>query len=192
MLCHKKPAERNIGIDRDQRVIDIWRAQSYPATEFIKADALEYLRKFKFTGEELIYCDPPYMAHVRRRNKVYRFDYTYEDHEHLLDVLLTVPCMVMISGYNNDLYNARLIGWEKATFNAKTHTDVRREYVWMNFKPGATRHDARYLGADFRERQTIKRRQQRLFSRIEKMDPIERHQLAEWIAQRYPLDEQLS
>ena len=93
--------------------------------------------------------------------------------------------MVMLSGYDNELYNDTLAGWRKEKFFTKTHTDVRQECVWINFEPPHQLHDATHLGASFRERQTIKRRQQRLRERIRQMDSLERNDFIRWLYETY-------
>jgi len=51
-------------------------------------------------------------------------------------------------------------------------------------------HDTRYLGETFRDRQTIQRRQTRLRTRIESLDPIERHEVLQWMQELYGNDEE--
>lgn len=185
VLRNKSPANHSIGIDKDPQVISKWH-RSYPQLcELIEADAADYLYRYKYDGNELIYTDPPYLSSTRRRARVYACDYTLSEHEHLLSVLRTLPCMIMISGYDNELYNDTLAGWRKETFFAKTHTDVRQESVWLNFQPPRQLHDTAHLGANFRERQTIKRRQQRLRERIQRMAPLERSEFIQWLSVTY-------
>lgn len=62
---------------------------------------------------------------------------------------------------------------------------MRDETVWMNFEPPVRLHDSRYMGETFRDRQTIQRRQARLRSRIQSLDPVERHDLLEWMQEHY-------
>ena len=75
-----------------------------------------------------------------------------------------LPSMVIVSGYANSMYDQALKGWGTRTFCAKTHTGVKVETLWFNFEPPKVLHDARYLGEDFGQRQTNKRRIQRLQS----------------------------
>jgi len=184
-MRNKSPAKQSIGIDQDIKVISTWIQQYPDICQLIHADAADYLGQYKFDGNELIYADPPYVCSTRRRARVYTFEYTDADHERLLKILMSSPCMVLISGYDNELYNDMLSGWRKETFNAKTWTGIRQEFVWLNFKPPHQLHDAAYLGANFRERQTIKRRQQRLRQRIQDMNSIERNELIEWLMATY-------
>ena len=184
-LRHKAPAERNIGIDACPNVISRWNKLYPNLCETVQADAADYISEFRFSGNELIYADPPYLAFTRRRPKIYAHEYRTSDHERLIQVLRNTPCLVMISGYENDLYNDGLSGWRKERFWAKTHVNVREECVWLNFDPPKQLHDSSHLGANFRERQTIRRRQNRLRERIQGMPPLEREQLLSWINETY-------
>ncbi|MBJ2260006.1 DNA adenine methylase [Pseudomonas psychrophila] len=185
VMRHKKAAQRSIGLDLDATVIERWRTEQAGTCELHHVDATAFLKTFAFTGDELVYVDPPYMPETRRRAKVYRCDYTEDDHAHLLNCLVTLPCNVMISGYGSELYNRLLAGWRKVSFPAKTHADVREEVVWMNYEPTSRLHDSRYLGETFRDRQTIQRRQARLRSRIDSMNELERHELLQWMQENY-------
>ncbi|MFB1632768.1 MULTISPECIES: DNA adenine methylase [Pseudomonas] len=184
-MRNKKAAQRNIGLDLDDKVIALWHAQHPGICELHQVDAIAFLEGYAFEGHELVYVDPPYVPETRRRAKVYRCDYSEDDHLRLLRCLAALPCKVMLSGYDCDLYNRELVGWRKVTFPAKTHVEVREETVWMNFDPPDRLHDSRYMGQTFRDRQTIQRRQTRLRSRIESLDPIERHELLQWMQEHY-------
>ncbi|RDU98285.1 DNA adenine methylase [Trinickia dinghuensis] len=177
VMRHKRPADRSIGIDIDARVINDWRKQAVPHCDLVHSDAVRFLADYDYCGDELIYSDPPYVASTRRRTRVYRHEYSTEDHVRLLQTLGQVPCKVLLSGYDSELYARLLPAWRKVSFSAKTHTGMREECVWMNFEPPAYLHDATYLGRTFRERETIKRRHSRLMARFEQMDPIERNDL---------------
>lgn len=185
VMRNKKAALRNIGLDLDPKVIKLWKTEFPDLCELYQVDAIEFLEGYSFEGHELVYVDPPYLSETRRRKKVYRCDYTEKDHIRLLKCLIALPCKVMLSGYDNDLYNRVLVGWHKVNFPAKTHVEVRTETIWMNFEPIGRLHDSRYLGGTFRERQTIQRRQERLRARINNLNPIERHELLEWMQEHY-------
>ncbi|WP_294330148.1 DNA adenine methylase [Pseudomonas sp.] len=192
VMRNKKAAQRNIGLDLDDKVIALWHAQHPGICELHQVDAIAFLEGYAFEGHELVYADPPYVPETRRRAKVYRCDYSEDDHLRLLRCLAALPCKVMLSGYDCDLYNRELVGWRKVTFPAKTHVEVREETVWMNFDPPDCLHDGRYMGQTFRDRQTIQRRQTRLRSRIESLDPIERHELLQWMQEHYGSAEEVA
>ncbi|MDC6379886.1 DNA adenine methylase [Pseudomonas graminis] len=189
VLRHKKPADRNIGVDIDPAVHVAWADHQVKSLELFQDDASSYLRSFSYDGSELIYADPPYVTQTRRRARIYRYEYDEGQHEELLRTLRSVPCKIMISGYDSALYNEKLQGWRKVTFMAKTHTGVREECVWMNYAAPVELHDSRFLGDTFRERQTIARRQSRFRDRIATMDPVERNNLMHWITQTYGSDQ---
>ncbi len=185
VMRHKKTAQRNIGLDLDARVIELWRSELAGICELHEIDAVTFLEGYSFNGEELVYADPPYVPETRRRTKVYRCDYSENDHIRLLRCLVALPCKVMLSGYDCDLYNCELVKWRKVSFRAKTHVEMREETVWMNFAPPNRLHDSRYMGETFRDRQTIQRRLARLRTRIDSLDPIERHELLQWAQKHY-------
>ena len=187
VLRNKQAAQRNIGIEADLRVIQSWKAEaSALGVEIIHGKAEDFLRQFEFEGDELLYVDPPYHPATRRRRRVYRHDYTEADHEHLLELLLALPCKVMLSGYANALYDKLLAGWHREDFQAKTHNGHRTETLWMNFAPPQVLHDASHLGSDFREREVTRRRIQRMQNRLHQMDPRERATIARWLYESYP------
>ena len=186
VMRNKQPAQQNIGIDIDPKIINIWKDKFSGLCELVLGDSLSFLENYNFNGNELIYADPPYYPETRRNKKIYTHEYTHDDHEKLLILLKEIPCNVMISGYDHPFYNQQLKGWRKVTFNAKTHVDTREENVWLNFEEPDNLHDNRYYGKNFRERQTIKRRQERLYKKIKNMDPIERNELFRWMNTEYP------
>ncbi len=67
-MRNKRPAKRNIGIEIDPKVILMWRNVKPGTsrfrqidTELIQADTTAYLKSYQFTGNGLVYCDPPYL-----------------------------------------------------------------------------------------------------------------------------------
>jgi DNA adenine methylase len=182
ILRHKKPSLTTIAIDRDPAVIEYWRHHFPSLASFIETDALEFLRSHQFNGDEVVYCDPPYLPSTRRSSRVYRYDYDRHDHDRLLELLRCLPCRVLLSGYPSQVYDAQLREWNTRTFAAKTHSGVRLEKLWFNYDPPKRLHDARYLGIDFRERQTFRRRTDRIRRRIASLSSQEQHSLSEWLA----------
>lgn len=96
--------------------------------------ALELIKRYD-TPDVLIYADPPYLRGIRK-SYLYKHEMADEDHIDLLHVLCKHPGMVMISGYENDLYNNILVGWNKVkrATNAECGR-YREEVLWMNFEP---------------------------------------------------------
>jgi site-specific DNA-adenine methylase len=168
VLRAKAPAMLNIGVDIDPSSLN--RFTGFPQNYlFVCRDALEFLGEMRPGPEWLIYCDPPYLPETRRAKRVYRHDYTRQDHEMLLSVLMRLTCTVMISGYENELYRKRLADWHVQVFAGTSHVGSRNELVWMNFKPGVV-HETGFLGGTFRERQSVKRKRARWRRRFGTLD----------------------
>ncbi len=174
VIRHKRPAERSIGIDIDPAVIAHWRSERWPATELRCANACEFLCSFEFSGDELVYADPPYLPQTRRRPRCYRHDFTHEDHLTLLRTLKRLPCAVVLSGYPSTLYDDALIGWSRLLFQGTSHAGRRTEALWLNFEPGDALHDYRFVGGSFRERERIRRMAARWEKRFQNLSPVER------------------
>jgi len=178
VLRNKKPASRNIGIDIDPHVMEMWKTEPLNNIELKLHDASIFLQQFKFTGQEFIYCDPPYVRKTRRKKeKLYRYEYTDRQHAELLEVLKTLSCMVMVSGYESGLYNESLKEWNTVSFQARTRQGMATEWLWMNYPTPTKLHDYRYLGENFRERERIQRKKKRWTEKLSKMPLLERQAL---------------
>lgn len=154
--------------------------------EFLEGDAIAFLRKYRFHGRELVYCDPPYVHSTRSPRRIYRHEMTDVDHRRLLRVLRSLPCFVMVSGYWSPMYAAALEGWRSFTFKATTRGGtVATEWVWCNFPEPIELHDYRFLGTGFRERERIRRKQRRWVNRLHKMETLERRALLAAIAEAW-------
>ena len=96
--------------------------------------AVALIRRFNHKNV-LIYADPPYVLETRH-GKQYRCEMSDQDHGELLDVLLDHKGPVLISGYDNSLYQDRLRHWHREEAVSYSQTAARRtEVIWMNFEP---------------------------------------------------------
>jgi DNA adenine methylase len=92
--------------------------------------------------DTFFYLDPPYVLNTRSLggNKFYRHEMTDEDHVQLLDKITLISGLVIISGYDNDMYNDFLSGWEKKQTKSRISsgrgTKVKTETIWIS--PGAS------------------------------------------------------
>jgi len=178
VIRNKKFCKRNIGIEIDPKVIGLWSEAERQGIEIIQTDAVDFLKSFKFTSKDMIYCDPPYLRETRRRKKkFYKFEYTVKQHIELLEIIKALPCMVMISGYESDLYKEMLKDWHVHTFQAKICVGVATEWLWMNYPPPSCLHDYSFLGDNFRQRERFKKIKENMVSRLEAMPVLERQAL---------------
>jgi len=101
-------------------------------------DACEIVRLFHNRPATLMYLDPPYF--VKREYK-YTIDVNnLEFHSQLLSICMQARCMILLSGYENDLYNSLLTpnnGWVRQSIETHTRDTTgkdfaRTEVLWMN------------------------------------------------------------
>ncbi len=96
--------------------------------------AVELIERFNYKNV-LIYCDPPYVLSTRH-GKQYKCEMELDDHKTLLEVLLRHKGPVVISGYDNDLYDDMLDGWKKLEKIAYSQIhSQKKEVIWMNYVP---------------------------------------------------------
>lgn len=175
----KKPALASIVIDADATVIAHWKKHATASTTVIHGDAVPELAKMKWTGKELIYCDPPYVMASRSGRKIYQHEMTDQQHRDLIALLLTIPAAIVISGYANEIYDTALKNWHRVEFQAMTRGGVRTEVLWMNYTPPAVPSELTYIGDNYRERQRIKRKTQRWAEKLRKLPPAEQAAIME-------------
>jgi DNA adenine methylase len=124
IYARKRRAPVNIVIDADERACDYWKEGCGVGDTVIHGDAAGFLRRYDWQGDELVYCDPPYVMAARSGRKIYRHEFTDQQHVDLVSVLLTIPAAVMLSGYRNVLYDEMIPHWWRSDFQAMTRGGV--------------------------------------------------------------------
>lgn len=103
-------------------------------------DARTLLSMFDNRPATLVYLDPPYFI---RRDHGYTIDAKDEDfHIELLEICQRAKCMILLSGYRNDLYLkclTRKNGWTRIQIDAYTKNTAGRQFprseiLWKNDK----------------------------------------------------------
>ena len=182
VMSAKRPAARNIGVDLDGDVVGAWADR--PGVEVVHGCGIDFLRRHDFAGDELVYCDPPYLMATRAGRRLYEHELSEAQHDELLGVITGLPCMVMISGYWSPMYADRLKGWTAISFAAMTRGGrLATEWLWFNYPEPVELHDYGFLGTSFRERERIKRKKQRWTARLVRMPILERQALLSAIAE---------
>lgn len=95
-------------------------------------DALTLIERYNHR-DTLIYLDPPYLQSLRKKN-IYKEELSDQQHLEMLDLIKKSKSKIILSGYDNDLYNTELCDWivvEKAT--TAQFGIFRVEKLWMNF-----------------------------------------------------------
>ncbi len=109
----------------------------------VENKSFEKIIKIYDSPETFFYLDPPYVMETRTGGKMYDHEMTNEQHELLLDLLLNIKGKALLSGYDNQLYNDKLSGWNKKKYeqllqlgrNTMTGVNIqtRTEVVWYNY-----------------------------------------------------------
>lgn len=87
------------------------------------------------TADTLIYADPPYVRthNQGERKRLYRHEMDDAGHAALLDALEAHPGPVLLSGYDNPLYSARLASWRRVERETQAEKgNSRIESLWLN------------------------------------------------------------
>jgi DNA adenine methylase len=106
-------------------------AQRLKDAEIECRPALEVIRRFA-TRDTLIYADPPYLMETRTQ-RLYAFEMSVDEHVQMLVALKQHPGPVVLSGYDNALYNEHLPDWTKLSVKPpKVEKQAERiETLWV-------------------------------------------------------------
>lgn len=99
-------------------------------------DAIELIERYN-ESNVFMYLDPPY-HHDTRGNTRYVHDYTDEQHEKFIDVVLESNAKILISGYACATYNRLEPKFKKIDFTVNTidgnfEKKVKVESLWKNY-----------------------------------------------------------
>lgn len=168
----KLPAQENILVEIDGDTLTRFEQDLFERGHHsdywpscINGDCLTVVPALALPADALCYFDPPYLGTVRAdsRRRYYKHDQTSDEwHEKFLAMVLALPCLVMVSGYESELYARRLHKWRTSYKWTVNRAGAKvREFVWLNFAPPALLHDPRFVGGDYTRRQGVKRKQER-------------------------------
>lgn len=100
-------------------------------------DIIDLINKYD-SKDTLFYLDPPYVADTRVAKKVYKHEMADEKHIEMVDKLLEVKGKVILSGYDNEIYE-RLVdeGWDKFILGEYVKRSGKgskgEEMIWKNY-----------------------------------------------------------
>jgi len=97
--------------------------------------AVELLKRYD-TEDVFAYLDPPYLRGIRKGH-LYQYEMSDTGHEELLYIAVGHKGKIMISGYDSDMYNDILKGWNKVEKSTCAEGGLKRtEVLWMNYEIG--------------------------------------------------------
>ena len=98
-------------------------------------DALRLIERYNDPGV-LMYIDPPYIRSLRKGGALYRHEMSYTQHMELLRIITESRARIIISGYDDTLYDTLLSGWYKdSIMSHTTSAHMAKETIWQNFEP---------------------------------------------------------
>jgi DNA adenine methylase len=95
-------------------------------------DAREVVREFD-GPDSLHYVDPPYVLATRDKGQDYRFGMDDASHEKLISEIKNLKGIVILSGYDCEIYSDLLGDWHKVSREALADGGVERtEVLWLS------------------------------------------------------------
>ncbi len=142
----------NLGTKKlDERYLDIaknlWLVHNRFKHIFIENQDFRILINRFNNPETLFYLDPPYVHSTRRGNDEYKHEMTDQDHYDLVNMLLPIKAKVILSGYDNEIYQilddkgwnrmeimVRVTCSREAMRSEDKEKFLRKEVLWYNFE----------------------------------------------------------
>lgn len=175
----KAPAEVNVLNDIYLDVIEKHRLLCGPDVITLCYDARSLIDNINYTAADFIYLDPPYPFATRGKQKLlYNFELYDQDHIELLKSCRKCKAKMLISSYENDLYDKYLSGWNKMIFRTACRGGVRYECVYFNYEVPAMLNQYDFVGENFTDRQRLKRKAERFKEKMLQLPKIELAMLA--------------
>lgn len=113
-----------------ETVIEVCSRLKYAQIE--NTDALVLIERYN-NENTLIYLDPPYLQNLRKKN-IYKYEMSDKQHMDMIDLVRSNKSKIILSGYDNELYNSALNDWQTAELKTTAQFGLHRtEKIWMNF-----------------------------------------------------------
>lgn len=113
-----------------ERIVEV--CERLKEAQIENTDAIDLIRRYN-DKNTLIYCDPPYLQSLRKKN-MYAHETSDEYHIKLLEVLKESKSKIVLSGYDNQMYNEALAEWNVDEKKTTAQMGLQRvEKMWMNF-----------------------------------------------------------
>ena len=97
-------------------------------------DAFGLIEKYKNYENVLMYLDPPYVKSTLKVKKKYQVEMSDADHVRLCNLINTSKAKIILSGYENRIYDEHLQGFMKTGIQAyDIKGNKRLEVLWTNY-----------------------------------------------------------
>jgi len=111
-------------------------------TQIENKSAIDVLKQYVHNDECFSYLDPPYVTSTRSSGN-YEHEMDDVDHRELLRTVLELPGKFLISGYNNELYNDYLKGWNMQEWKTSCHAAGRTKNSGLKGKGNVLKNQGR-------------------------------------------------
>lgn len=187
---HLQRPPRVYGFDLDETVIRRWQQVGWMKAE--RQDAIAFLRNFSENPTEraCLFCDPPYPWETRKSPSRYKHELSPYQHDELLRALLRIDThsshvQILLCTLPNKKYEDALSTWKRISYQNMTRGGVVEEHLYVNRPTTGALQDYRYVGADFTERQRIKRKVNRWVKGLQRLPATERNAILSEIKRQY-------
>lgn len=84
--------------------------------------------------DTLHYIDPPYVPETRSYGNEYSVEWSVDDHVNMLELVTSgrIKGMVVISGYDSEMYRQALVGWARYEVVNRANKSFRTEVLWVS------------------------------------------------------------
>ena len=105
-------------------------------------DALMFIHQYIDNEDVIFYMDPPYLNEsLENLGKPYKHIFGEKEQRALIDLICNAGAKILISNYNNEIYNEKLTpdrGWKKCEHettasSARSGDRARTEVLWYNY-----------------------------------------------------------
>lgn len=152
----------------------------------VRGCGIAFLKRLPADARTMVYCDPPYVLSTRTKPR-YRHELSDRDHARLLAAIDRCGGRVMITGYRCPLYEHRLKHWRTVDYEVMTRGSRNaRETLWLNYPSPEELHDYAWFGADYRERENVRKRRRNFIAKLQRMNALERGLLFDAIEETCP------
>lgn len=104
--------------------------------QFLCRDFSSIFETFKGNSDTFFYVDPPYVLDTRQQKKVYQSELTNEQHEQLVNYLLSLGSPCLVSGYQHPIYQkleSNGYTLEQFLIESPNRKETKVECLWRNY-----------------------------------------------------------
>lgn len=102
-----------------------------------QGEAMSVVQRYGRNPQCLIYADPPYVHSTRTESSNYDYEMTDVQHKELAEALHSVEAMVLISGYDCELYQKLYKDWRCVKWTSLVNGMKRKATECLWIKPNA-------------------------------------------------------